>query len=131
MFLLCRIVNGAFALLCWLFLGLAAMVLFQGGTFTQAANEPIAYAMLVLVFFLFDLIFRKKDSAKDSGFAGLWSVFFIGMISPFNWFIPALESLVSGTSFWLLILVVGFPLLVNTIYFFQVVLKKAKQEKKV
>lgn len=70
MFITTRVANGIVALLALL---VSIMLLFGGGLAMRMASVQLA---LVPLFFLGDLIWRKKNSSGDMIFAIAWTLFF-------------------------------------------------------
>jgi hypothetical protein len=119
MFVTTRIANGIVALLA---LCISIMLLFGGGFAMRVASIGLA---LVPLFFLGDIIFRRKNSSGDMIFTTVWTLFFLGglfslvvkMLSRGTF--PPLE--IGGP---LLIIMYGLPLLLNTIYLFRLLKQK-------
>ncbi len=115
MFIATRVTNGVIALFALL---ISALFFLMG---SEAMRTAAIFLALVPVFFLLDLLFRKKSMKSDMVFAGIWTSLFaynvidatLGIASA-----PHVPPELGGTLIFSAILyaLFGTPLLLNGIY---------------
>lgn len=118
MFTATRITNGIISVLA-LFVGL--MLFFGGDLAMRPASLGLA---LVAVFFLGDVILRKKESVNDIIFSALWTLLFAlalfegMMLFSVMYTEPMYAEPLGGLVFvsLMITLIYGVPLLLNSIY---------------
>jgi hypothetical protein len=127
MFIFSRVVNGIVTLFC-------SIVLWRMGrmAFPEGLDSSSVLALSVLVLFLSDLVFRKKDSPNSSWFTGIWVLVYLYPLSIFltalfdshsTLYDPAFP--VSRQAYVLVTFALwGFPLLTNGIYLTRQLTKK-------
>ncbi len=118
MFIATRIVNGVVALLALVLAG----YMFSWVPQSHALRETGTQTLLVAVFFVADLIFRKKGLFSDMCFTSLWAGFFlcmfvIGMTR--LWLGNVTEGEGGLTYFGIVMSIfIAIPLLLNSTYLF-------------
>jgi hypothetical protein len=126
MFVATRIANGVVALLALL---ISLMLLLGGGSAMRPASILLA---LVAVFFLIDVIWRKKVSTGDTVFTTLWTLLFAyaifeGMIRfSVMYTEPMYAEPLGGVALVgvVMSLIYGVPFLLNSIYLFRLLKQK-------